>query len=316
MAAKVKYEDRLKAVESAVEAVLARLEAIDKKVEAIEVLTRRVDDAESQCVVLELSMDDKIKEVTSETESKVSSVELRSDEKIKVLGSQLHEVADKTAAIELRLSDLCKDWPTPQEALQSTNDAKNRKTDLGLNNKVKAKKQTFADKFRNKSKDTIVLIGDSLARGVGLKLEQQNHMISTRSTSGAHIETITEEIKTMEDNDDRHLVVLAGTNNIQQEGSEVVIAKFKCLLEASKKIKNRKVTVIGIPRRDDLSSYQNSRRIGVNMRLEELCNEQDIEFVGYEPASSRLAKDGLHFNHLGQDELARKIFNHCKTFLM
>ena len=81
-------------------------------------------------------------------------------------------------------------------------------------------------------------------------------------------------------------------------------------------MKNRRVSMVGIPNRFDLSGYQNSRRIGVNLQLEKMCRELDIEFITYEPYRSRIAKDGLHLNHVGQDELARKIFEHCKSFLV
>ena len=120
----------------------------------------------------------------------------------------------------------------------------------------------------------------------------------------------------LKDNEDRHLIVLVGTNNIQSETSETIRLKYKSLLEASMKVKNRRVSVIGIPRRFDLSGYQNSRRIGANLQLENMCRELDIEFITYEPYRSRIAQDGLHFNHVGQDELARKIFEHCKSFLV
>jgi lysophospholipase L1-like esterase len=177
-------------------------------------------------------------------------------------------------------------------------------------------KTSFAEKFKSKAKDTIVLVGDSLARGVGQKLEQQSHMVTTKSRGGARIEQVTEQIGLLQDNVDRHLLVLVGTNNVENDSSEAIRLKYRSLLEASKKVKNRKVSVIGIPRRYDLSGYQNSRRIGANLELERMCVERDIGFIAYEPYRSRIAKDELHFNHVGQDELARKIFEHCKSFLV
>ena len=96
-----------------------------------------------------------------------------------------------------------------------------------------------------------------------------------------------------------------------------MLAKYKSLVEESKNlIKNRIVSVVGIPRRVDLSNFHNSRRIGVNKRLNELCEAMNVEFIDYEPVDNRLARDGLHLNHLGQDDLGRKIFQHCKRFLM
>ena len=100
------------------------------------------------------------------------------------------------------------------------------------------------------------MVGDSLARGVGQKLEQQRHMVTTKSQGGARIEQITEQIGLLQDKVDRHLLLLVGTNNVENDSSEAICLKYRILLEASKKVKNRKVSVIGIPRRYDLSGYQ------------------------------------------------------------
>jgi len=293
--------------EQAIEQVLERVIKIEEKLER---LSKRMDDVENGYIAQGLHVEDKFKEVTSECDSKVESNELRCEGRVEVLGSKLQDVSDKTTAIELRLgeiAEMCKDWPTPQESMLMKDKAKNKVIKKGL---------SFADKFKEKAKDTIVLIGDSLARGVGTKLEQQSHMVTTKSRGGAKIEHAAEQIRLLPDNEDRHLVVLVGTNNVQNETSETIRLKFKSLLETSKKMTNRRVSVIGIPRRYDLSGYQNSRRIGANLQLEKMCKELDIEFIKYEPYRSRIAKDGLHFNHVGQEELARMIFEHCKSFLV
>ena len=45
-----------------------------------------------------------------------------------------------------------------------------------------------------------------------------------------------------------------------------------------------------------------------------MCEENDVEYIDYDVGRSKLARDGLHLNHLGQDELARAIHGHCKGF--
>lgn len=119
----------------------------------------------------------------------------------------------------------------------------------------------------------------------------------------------------MDNNKDRHLVVIVGTNNIKQEGSEVVVKKYKKLIDVCKGKENRAVTIVGIPRRYDVNSLQESRRFGVNSRLEKMCKSQEIEFIGYEPERSKVDRYGLHLNDEGQDDLAGMIFRHCKDFL-
>lgn len=289
------------------EQVLERLGKIEAK---LELFDKRLVEIENSYVARDIQVDDKIKEIASDCGNKITSSELRYESRVEELGTKLQVVSDQTTAIEMRLGDLTKsskDWPTIKEA----NLISERK-----NIEVNRKSVSFADKFKKKAKDTIVLIGDSLARGVGAKLEQQSHMVTTRSRGGAKIENITEQIGLLQQNEGRHLVVLVGTNNIQNENSETIKLKYRSLLETCKKVKNRRVSVIGIPQRFDLTDYQNSRRIGVNLQLEKLCKEFDIEFILHEPYRSRLAKDGLHFNYTGQDELARKIFDHCMNFLV
>jgi uncharacterized phage infection (PIP) family protein YhgE len=106
--------------------------------------------------------------------------------------------------------------------------------------KITVNKISFAEKFKDKAKDTIVLVGDSLARGVGQKLEQQSHMVTTKSRGGARIEQVTEQIGLLQDNVDRHLVVLVGTNNVENDSSEAIRLKYRSLLEASKKSQKSK----------------------------------------------------------------------------
>lgn len=229
------------------------------------------------------------------------------------LGEKFKETVDKVVAIELRVSELSNEWPTPSEGWSQV---KNKRSKDGKESQSSASTQSFAEKFKNKPSDTIVLVGDSLARGVGAKLEQQSNMVSTICRPGANIEDISKDLSKLKNKDDRHLVLLVGTNNIKREGSEIVLSKYKNLIDESKRIKNRKVSVVGIPRRVDLSRFHNSRRIGVNKSLKEMCGAMNVEFIDYEPVDNRLARDGLHLNHLGQDELGRKIFQHCKRFLV
>ena len=293
------------------DALLQKFKKIEEVFEAagLERLSKKVEEVESKQSVAETAFDDKLKDISAETNSKIVSCDLRSEEKIKELGDKCSEALDKALAIEIRLKDLSEEWPTPMEGWTQVARKRNERK---LNQKPIV---TFAEKFKTKPKDTIMLIGDSLTRGVGAKLAIQSNMVSTICRPGARIEDITLEVSKLEDKEDRHLVLLVGTNEIMKEGSVGILSKYTTLIDVSRKLKNRKVSIIGIPRRADLSSFHNSRRIGVNMQLREKCEAGNVEFIDYEPADNRLARDGLHLNHLGQDELGRKIFQHCRRFL-
>ena len=146
-------------------------------------------------------------------------------------------------------------------------------------------------------------------------MERDSHMVTANSKGGAKVEDVTDMVKNLKDNDDRHLVLVAGTNNIQQDGSEILLEKFKKLLETSKSVRNRKVTVVEVLKRMDVDSFVDSRRIGVNVRLKQMCESSGAEFVEFKVGKSRISRDGVHLHERGQNELGRVIFTHCKTFL-
>lgn len=319
MAAK-RIEERVTLLESKMDAIMQKLErmeevfklrgldTLEKKIDGLDTLEKKMDEIASRQTIVELGMKDRVKEISIETETKIGSSEARCIEKMTEVGEKCREALDKTVAIEVRLADLSVEWPTPSEGWSVVSNKRNEKKER--------KRPSFAEKFKNKPKDTMMLVGDSLTRGVGQKLSIDSHMVTTICRPGAHIEDITSEVSKLEKDRDRHLVLLVGTNNVKSDGSVGMLSKYKTLIEESKKMNNRKVSVVGIIRRSDLSNFENSRRLGVNKYLREMCKEHDVEYIEYEPANSRLAKDGLHLNHLGQEELGRQIFQHCRRFLV
>ena len=161
-----------------------------------------------------------------------------------------------------------------------------------------------------------MVVGDSLVRGVGAHLEKDSQMYSSVSVGGARIETIEAEITRMGEKPESHLVIMVGTNNIKNEGSEIIMERYKKLLDQAVKQKFRKISVVGILRRDDLSSFENSHRIGINLRLQRLCEDKGIGFVQKDLVTEHLGRDKLHLSEFGQEEVGRCIFRHCKNFLM
>ena len=95
-----------------------------------------------------------------------------------------------------------------------------------------------------------------------------------------------------------------------------MMKKFEDLVDACMEVKSRKVTIVGIPLRYNVSSYLQSKRIGLNRRLSALCEDSGVEFLSFEPERHWVLRDRLHLNARGEQELARKIFSHCKYFLV
>lgn len=218
----------------------------------------------------------------------------------------IQELSDRLTAFELHVKE---EWPKPG-AEWTTVVNKPRK-----NESTNVKKMTFGERYKDKA--SVVLLGDSLVRGVGQRLQSQNSdMFTSVSKSGAKIEDMVEEVGKLKDNDKRHLVVMVGTNDIKREGSESVKKKYDKLISKCKSVKNRAVTLVGIPMRVDVNGFVNSRRLGVNKYLKRVCEQNQVQYLELEEKRHVLAQDGLHFNWLGQGVVAHRIFGHCKSFLV
>src|SRR3989441_5540824 len=122
-------EERLTKIEALVQAVLLRIGVVEKKLESVEILKKEVEDTENRQAFHELSVDDKIKDVNSETDSRVVASELRCEEKIKVLGDKFIEALDKVMAIESKVDKLSGDLPTPAEAAEAWSIATNKRNE-------------------------------------------------------------------------------------------------------------------------------------------------------------------------------------------
>ena len=178
-----------------------------------------------------------------------------------------------------------------------------------------AKIVSFSEEFKNRSKETVIVVGDSLVQGIGSCLEKDSDLFTTRAFRGAKIEHLENQLKEMGEKPDSHVVVMVGTNNLKYDGSEEILGKYEKLMDTAKQLKYRKVSFVGILERRDVNSFQNNRRRGVNERLKNKCASKDIGFIEISNVEQYLAKDGLHLNYRGQDIAARKIFSSCKKYL-
>ena len=109
---------------------------------------------------------------------------------------------------------------------------------------------------------------------------------------------------------------MIGTNNLKSDGSEILLDKYEVLIREAEVHEFRKISLVSILNRTDIGEFHNSRRIGVNLRLVEMCKSKKIEFLEMSIDVRRhLSKDGLHLSWPGQDWVARRIFQHCKQHL-
>jgi hypothetical protein len=221
-------------------------------------------------------------------------------------------VVSKTAAVELTVAELSEEWPMPAESLKLEPKPKKRQEDP----KPMMKKETFGEWLCEKPNETVLVVGSSLARGVGSCLERESAgRFRKLAYGGAKIQDIERRIQVIGDKPMSHVVVMVGTNNLESEGSERIVARYKDLISEIKRHSYRKVSFVGILTRKHVSEYINSKRIGVNMRLKKLCEEAGFGFVEKDVVSDQLHSDGIHLNTEGQNEVARMVFWHCMKFL-
>jgi lysophospholipase L1-like esterase len=310
---------------------------ISEQKEQTEVKDKRADESEKKLEsrIMEVSVETRLQ--VSQLENKVGDVsskividEMKLDEEVKRLENRINEALSSAAAVELRVREMAVNWPTPQESstgngssssvpapsrMEAESSNSMQKAD-GVRKEVNTRKTVgFAEKFKNKPKDTVLVVGSSMVRGVGGCLERDSDMYTKVDYSGARIENIQERLGEIGEKPQSHLVLMVGTNNLSGEGTSQIMNRYKELISAAKSYRYRKISVVGILRRSDRGSYINSKRVGINLRLEELCRENDVGYIEGGTGVEHLSGDGLHLNDEGQDKVAGAIFRHCNLYL-
>lgn len=181
---------------------------------------------------------------------------------------------------------------------------------------------SFAEVCGKFGEGTVMVVGDSMVRGIGKMLNTDNEMFGKLDFGGARIEDIEEKVRLIGDKPESHMVFMVGTNNLLKDHPEEIALKYKALMKTVKERKYRKVSMIGIlarldrGRTRDWNEYIDCKRYTVNMELEALCKENGIEFLDIEIDRRRnLDWKGLHLNYHGQDAVAKKVFVHCVNSL-
>ena len=120
----------------------------------------------------------------------------------------------------------------------------------------------------------------------------------------------------MKNIDDSHIVIMVGTNNLKSDGTTMIMDKYSELIKTLKSKRFRKISFVEILARNDLSNYHNSKRLGMNIQLKELCRRNELEFLEIDiDRRFMLDSRGLHLNYRGQHKVARSIINHSVSFL-
>jgi hypothetical protein len=172
---------------------------------------------------------------------------------------------------------------------------------------------SFAEQCAAYKAGTVLLVGSSLARGVGQHLKAQNPMFDKLDFSGSRIEDIREKFAVLGDRPDCNIVVMVGTNNLERDRPDVMMKKYGELIDELKSHQYRAVSIVALLRRGDWKL--DGTIAAVNRRLKALCENRGIGFVEAQVDRNRmLAGDGIHLNWRGCECVARAIFKHsCRS---
>jgi len=296
-----KLDERMTMLEKAFEKIIEKMSVMEQTLE------QRMTECEKG---MKMSGDSsqELKTFNQDLSSRVTVCEMTTGERLSKIEGQIKEIEDKMLALGLRLQEFKTEFPTPAETRSAS---QSDVTELPADN---SRSSGSCSEMLKTTRKSVLLIGDSLARGVGDKLSTQcGRAFVTKSTGGAKIESIRDQISKLDVDAKRHLVIIAGTNNLENDYSDEILTEYDKLIEISKE-KSKKVTVVGIVKRFDLHLIFETKRIFINMKLKKMCATKKVAFVEYDPESRQLEKDQLHLNKEGQEELAGKIFRNCVPF--
>lgn len=277
-----KFEDRIVALE-----------------EAVQKLTDRLDRME--LFRTEASNQGSIRE------GKVVQIE----DKVAGLERDISDLISRIEAFRLKFNDFDATWPKVSSkgiGGEGSADIVARGTEC-RNSEVTASRTTKGVNLST-SGDRLVIIGDSLARGVGFKLKEQlGDVVEVKAVGGNRLEQVSQRVGELSKDKTRNLVVVAGANNLPQDRTDQILDKFRRIVENGKN-NSSKVCVVGLIKRYDLGSSFERKRIVANSKLKGICRELGVGFIEYEPERSRVHSDGLHLNFRGQHELGKAIYRH------
>jgi len=275
-------EDRIIALETAVESLTARLGSIEPR-------------------VVELDGDGSRRQV------EVSTLE----DKVVSLEKTVQVLADRLDAFCLSFQESQALWPKVgcedrgrHEASSKSSGAEQLQagTEVRAEQGAEARAETCERTCTSPAK--VLVLGDSLARGMGYKLRSKlGEGVEVRAVGGAKVGAVAQSVGQLPKDPARTLVVVAGANSLKDEDTVAMVEHYRGIVESGKRLSKRLV-VVGLVKRYDLGPRYERKRIFVNMKLKGVCREHGVDFLEYQPERSRVYADGLHLNSWGQIELA------------
>ena len=278
--------------------------------EKLEVLAKKLEDMEGQLAGAQLRIDE-LENENKLLKEEQNSMKERCSERSLV---QEAEVVEAKTAVDGVVSD-CRKMAEDQEAMgerisrlewaievgsEDVEEDLNRTWTSVVDGSNKSKQRKFPEKGKvdvqrktGASKNTeaeerwsaigqeqkIVVIGSSMAIGVGEGLKRQHGNVKLIAKRGGMIADVVNQLENAEMDEEEQVVVLVGGNNVDRgDGTEEIMSEYGRLFG---KLKDKKatVTVVGPNTRGHFGPYLHSKVIGINRRLKEICQRNGMYYV-------------------------------------
>ena len=166
----------------------------------------------------------------------------------------------------------------------------------------------------------IVVIGDSIARGVGARLQEQHGEVKVFAKGGGTLTDAQRKVDEVQLTGEEAVIIMTGGNDIDRgDGTEEVVRGYERLVTSLRSKGVGRITLVGPSTRRHFSPYFKSKVIGINNRLERWCAKESVNFVeGGVTDQDKiwlLARDGVHFSRNGEDFMVRKIYQSTRQYL-
>jgi hypothetical protein len=166
----------------------------------------------------------------------------------------------------------------------------------------------------------IVVIGDSIARDVGARIQEQHGVVKVFAKGGGTLADAQRKVEEITLTGEEAVVIMTGGNDIDRgDGTEEVVRGYERLVASLRSKGVERITLVGPSIRRHFSGYFKSKVIGMNERLERWCEREGMNFVegGVTELDKirLLARDGVHFSRSGEDLMVRKIYQSTRQYL-
>jgi len=202
-------EDRIEALEDRVTVVVTKLGSLDLKFAEVTVSVGKKVESD----------------VVESLLTRIETCETAQSELVVKLSEEKKEPNTKTFA-----------WTVVNGGKAKPNNAETIKPEVSL------PRVNIPDKFKDRDNKTVVVVGDSMVRGISQKLTSSSKMFTCQTFGGARIEDISKKLTTQDVGvkDDSHVMIIAGTNNLAREGTSAISKKYREMLENLKKFEMQK----------------------------------------------------------------------------